>query len=445
MKNYTLKPRDIALNDDYDVIVVGGGPAGCAAAISAAREGAKTLLIEASGMLGGMATIGLVNAFTPVSDGERIIYGGISQKVFEKNRAAQAHVPADKTDWVSIDYETIKRIYDDMVTESGADILFNTMLCAVEMKDEETVDCIIANNKAGLTAYRAKVYVDCTGDADLAAWAGASFKKGDDKTGELQLSTLCFILSNVDSFAYDYGRGILHWGNKNSPIHEIKVDPRYAEIGEHVCCDYIGPNTMGFNASHIGAVDNTDPQATSKAIIKGRKRAELFRQAITEYYPRAFGNCHLTSTASAVGVRESRRIEGDFTFTVDEYYKRASYEDEICRNNYFIDIHGAKNEHELADNRYGVGESHGIPYRCLTPKGLKNVLVAGRSISCDRITQGSVRVMPTCLCTGEAAGMAAAFSAETDMPDVHTVDTQRLRRRLTEEGAYLPKLPSDTY
>jgi hypothetical protein len=445
MKSYTMKSKDIALNDDYDVIVVGGGPAGCAAAISSAREGAKTLLIEASGMLGGMATIGLVNAFTPVSDGVRVIYGGISKKVFELNRAAQPHVPADKTDWVSIDYETIKRIYDKLVTDSGAHVLFNTMLSSVEMKDDETVDCIICSNKAGLTAYRAKVYVDCTGDADLAAWAGASYKKGDDETGEVQFATLCFILSNIDSYAYDHGRGILHWGNKNSPIHEIIKDPKYAGMDEHVCCDYIGPNTMGFNAQHVGPVDNTDPQAVSKAIMLGRKKAEQFRQAITEYYPRAFGDCHLTATASAVGVRESRRIEGDFIFTVDEYYKRASYPDEICRNNYYIDIHGAKNEKEMAENRYKEGESHGIPYRCLTPKGLKNVLVAGRSISCDRITQGSVRVMPACLCTGEAAGMAAAFSAETECPDVHTVDTQRLRRRLTEEGAYLPKLPTDTF
>ncbi len=444
MKNYTLKAREINMCDDYDVIVVGGGPAGCGAAISAAREGAKTLLIEGSGVLGGMATIGLVNAFTPVSDGERIIYGGIAQKVFEKNRAAQAHVPNDKTDWVSIDYETIKRIYDDMVTESGADILFNTMLCAVEMKDSETVDCIIVNNKAGLTAYKAKTFVDCTGDADLAAWAGASYKKGEDGTGKLQLSTLCFILSNVDTYAYNYGRGILHWGNANSPIHDIMKDPKYAEIDEHSCCDYIGPSTMGFNAGHIGAVDNTDPFDVSKALIRGRKKAELFRQAITEYYPRAFGNCHLVTTAQAVGVRESRRIDCDYELVVEDYLKRASFPDEICRNNYYIDIHGNA-EFEQKFQRYGKGESHGVPYRSLTPKGLKNVLVAGRSICADRIMQGTIRVMPTCLCTGEAAGMAAAFASECEQVDVHTVDTQRLRRRLMEEGAYLPKQDTDTF
>ncbi|MNC06341.1 FAD dependent oxidoreductase [compost metagenome] len=148
-----------------------------------------------------------------------------------------------------------------------------------------------------------------------------------------------------------------------------------------------------------------------------------------------------------MGVRETRRITGDYVLSVDDYVNRRSFEDEICRNSYFIDIHGTEKEEKQAGGkpevikRYGPGESHGIPYRCLTPRSLKNVLVAGRSISCVREVQGSVRVMPVCLAMGEAAGIAAALAAQLPNHDVHTVDAQILRRRLKEEGAYLPDPP----
>ncbi len=267
MSSYRLQPREITLNTDYEVIVVGGGPSGCAAATAAAREGAKTLLIEQTGFLGGMATGALVNAWTPYSDGVRVLYGGLSERVFTEIKAKMPHVNNDATAWVPIDYETMKQVYDDMVTESGADILFHTMLCAVEMADQDTVDVIIVNNKAGLTAYRAKVYIDCTGDADLAVCAGAEYTKGDSE-GNLQPATMCFMLSNVDPYGYDHTYGILHAGNAKSPIHAIIASGKYPLIPDnHICNDYIGPATMGFNAGHLWDVDNTDPVSVSGAMI----------------------------------------------------------------------------------------------------------------------------------------------------------------------------------
>ena len=172
----SLKKSNIPVYDGWDVIVVGGGPAGCAAATAAAREGAKTLLIESTGALGGMGTSGLLNAWCPFTDGEKIIYKGIAEKVFLESKKGVPHVRYN--DWVPINGEYLKVVYDDLVSSAGVSILFFSTMAAVEMGKDGIVDAIIVANKAGLTAYKAKIFIDCTGDGDLAAWAGADFVKG---------------------------------------------------------------------------------------------------------------------------------------------------------------------------------------------------------------------------------------------------------------------------
>lgn len=444
MNTLTLSARSIPLDDSWDVIVAGGGPAGCAAAIAAAREGARTLLIEGTGSLGGAGTSALVPAWCPFSDHEKIIYRGLAEKVFNAAKKGVAHVKETDLDWVPIDAEQLKRVYDELVTEAGVTVLFHTVLSAVEKTDGGEVTALIVSNKAGLSALRAKVYVDTTGDADLAAWAGAEFEKGDD-AGEMQPGSLCFILTNVDEYAYRNGPQ-LYWSNPESPIHAILASGRYPEIPDtHICNNLIGPKTVGFNAGHLFHVDNTDPANVSAALIAGRKMAMAYRDALAEFFPSCFGNAFLVGTGSVVGIRETRRVIGDYVLSVRDYVERCSFEDEICRNSYFIDVHLTEEESKVRGfdigkrfAQYGKGESHGIPYRCLIPRGLKNVLVAGRSISCERMVQGSVRVMPVCLAMGEAAGIAAAHAAAAEQHDVHAVDTVCLRARLREVGAYLP-------
>jgi hypothetical protein len=445
-KIYEMKSRSIPLNDDFDVIVAGGGPAGCTAAIAASREGARTLLIEGTGALGGMGTSGLVPAWCPFSDKEKIIYGGLAQKIFEKSKAP-AHIGKDALDWQPIDPELLKRIYDDEVLGSGAKVLFSTMLCGVEKSGENIVDTIIVSNKSGLSAYRAKIFVDCTGDGDLAVWAGAEYETGDE-SGEVQPSSHCFILSNVDAYGFMYGQN-LHGGDRKSPIYAIIADKKYPHINSsHLCASVIGPGTVGFNAGHLWDIDAGDPFSVSEGLVKGRKTAAEYRNSLAEYCPAAFGNSFLAATGALMGIRESRRITGDYILTVYDYLDRRGFEDEICRNSYYIDVHLNKGDEKKQHDgeieidgggmHYKKGESHGIPYRCLTPAGLDNVLVAGRSISCDRQTQGSVRVMPVCLCMGEAAGLAAALAVSSGDFNVHAADVKKLRRRLREEGAYLP-------
>jgi hypothetical protein len=447
MKTYTMPQRTLPLDDGWDVIVVGGGPAGCTAAAAAAREGARTLLLEATGSLGGMGTSGLVPAWCPFSDQEKIIYRGLAEKVFTATKAGMPHIKPEALDWVAIDPELLKRVYDDLVTQAGAAVLFNTTLAAVEMTDGHTVDAILTAGKAGLTARRARVYVDATGDADLCAWAGAAFEQGDE-AHELMPATHCFILANVDEAAYRT-TPMLHAGNPQSRIYDILQSGKYPLIPDaHVCDSLIGPGTVGFNAGHLWKVDNTDPATVSQALMQGRKIAAAYRDALAEYVPAVYGRAFLVATGSLLGIRETRRVIGDYVLTLDDYVARRTFPDEVCRNSYFIDVHPTRSKRSDDPAKeskwskealhYGKGESHGVPYRCLTPRDLKNVLVAGRSISCARAVQGSVRVMPVCLSMGEAAGTAAAMAGRAAGADVHRVDPAALRARLREWGGYLP-------
>ncbi|GHT25196.1 pyridine nucleotide-disulfide oxidoreductase [Bacteroidia bacterium] len=434
-KSLTLSKKKISVDDQWDVIVVGGGPGGCTAAISAAREGAKTLLIEAMGQLGGMGTSGMVPAWCPFSDKEKIIYRGLAEKIFNESKKGVPHERANKLDWVAINPEHLMSVYDKFVTESGAKVLFFSRLASVEMSANDTIDALIVANKAGLTAFKAKVYIDATGDGDLAAWAGASFKRGDEN-GVVQNSTMCFSFADVDSYNYINGPN-LHTGNKNSPVFDAVKSGKYPLIDTHFCNNLVGPDVVQFNAGHLVNVDSTDPWALSQAMITGRQIAAQYLAAMQEVQPRTFGGSFLVRTGSLLGVRDSRRIEGDYIFTKEDWVQRRTFEDEIGRNNYYIDVHKVNGHNmEAHYGHYGKGESHGIPYRCLTPKDLKNVLTAGRCISTDEVSFGSLRVMPPCLVTGEAAGMAASHAIKQSKNDVHKVDVQFLRKRLKEEGQY---------
>ncbi|MGN0173660.1 MAG: FAD-dependent oxidoreductase, partial [Acutalibacteraceae bacterium] len=434
-----LNGKDLPVHDGYDVIVAGGGPSGIAAAAAAAREGAKTLLIEQSGQLGGMATSGLVPAWTPYTDGIRIIYGGISKRIFLETKAAMPHIPKDKLDWVAIDFEALKENYANLLNETGVDIIYHTIVCDVVMKNERTVESIVVANKSGISAYKAPVFVDCTGDADIYAFSGGEYDVGDD--GDVQPATMCFIMTNIDEDIL-YSMPYMHAGNKDSMIYNIVNDGKYNIPDTHFCHSKIAPKTFGFNAGHVWNIHSTDPEEVSKGITEGRALVHRLVAALKEYHP-AFKDAYLVQTAPTLGIRESRRIKGDYTFTVDDYLARRSFKDEICRNNYFIDIHGSQAEKDQGcmDHRfehYKDGESHGVPYRCLCPAHLDNVLVAGRTVSSDRITQGSLRIMPCCLCEGEAAGIAASMASRMKTPDIHNVNTDKLRDILKSHDAYLP-------
>lgn len=426
----SLKRQRVRLEDGWDVIVVGGGPSGCTAAAAAAREGAKTLLIESTGMLGGMGTSGLLNAWCPFTNGEKIIYKGLAERIFLESKKGVPHT--NTNDWTPINPEYLKVVYDDVVTQYGVKVLFFTSMAAVEMRRDGTVDCVIVANKAGLTALRAKMFVDCTGDGDLAVRAGAAFEMGDTN-GAVQSGSLCFSVANVDMKHY---KTVGNW-RKDGPIYKMMGNPDYPLIHDtHINDKIIAPNTIGLNAGHI-TVDSTDPDSLTAAMMLGRKMAFEMHRGMKEFEPEAFSSSYLSATASAMGIRESRRIKGDYTFTVQDWLDRREFEDNIGRNCYYIDVHKEGGE---SYPRYTKGESHGIPYRCLTPAGLSNVLVAGRCISTDQASLGSLRVMPPAMVTGEAAGLAAALACRQARPDAHAVDVPTLQRRLREEGQMIDRV-----
>jgi len=444
VSEYTLKNAVLPLCEDYEVIVCGGGPAGCAAAAAAAREGARTLLLESSGMLGGMATGGMVNAFTPMTDEVNILYGGIAKKVIAAARDFLKITLKKPWGWVPIDYENLKVVYDDLVTGAGAQVLFHSQVCGVEMKDDRNIDVVLVANKSGLTAYRARVFIDCTGDADLYAWAGQEYAKGNEN-GDLQGTSLCFAIAGIHDEAFRTMNDPWYDGTgyKNRALlNHIMREGKYRIENDHWVPQRVAPGIYHFNAGHVFGVDSTKPETVTRGIMEGRKLARTFHDAFSEYAPEAFGDSYLMATAPTLGIRESRIIQGDYTFTVEDYLARRSFPDEIYRGKYNIDVHeetkDATHNTEIEYEHYGPGESYGVPYRCLCPRGLDNVLVAGRTICSDRISNGSLRIMPSCLSAGEAAGIAAKLALDRDEVNIHTVDTDRLRQRLKEEGTYLP-------
>lgn len=424
--------KKLPVYEDYDVIVCGGGPAGCAAAIAAARLGAKTLLLESSGALGGMATGGLVTSFAPFTDGNSILYRGIAEEILYAMKENMPHVPKEKVDWLELDPEKLKIIYETKVTEAGAAILFYTTVYDVVMKDARTLDAVIVGNKGGLSAYRAKYYIDTTGDADVCVRAGAEYTKGD-VDGTLQNATLCFMLANVN--AREFLKNT--WMDGETQLAGvIRRDEAFPMIQDtHLCNDYIGGGVVGFNAMHI-PVDGTDPASLSEGMMRGRKMAFQMRDALAKHYSSAFSDAVVAQTAPLMGIRESRSIKGEYTLTLEDYLSKRVFEDEICRNSYFIDFHsscvGIDDEKWTP---YGKGDSHGIPFRCLIPKDLDNVLVAGRAISCERTVSASTRVMPPCLATGQAAGSAAALAIRSGGA-FRDLDVSVLRGVLAENGAY---------
>ena len=438
-----------------DVLVVGGGPAGCAAAIAAAREGADTLLVEQFGFLGGMGTAGLVPAFCPFSDREQIITRGVGLAVLEDMKAGMPHLDADALDWVPINPERLKVVYERRVTDAGGRILFLTHFIDSVMGDDGQITSVIINNKSGLRRIGATVLIDCTGDADVALAAGVPCEKGDPATGELQPCTLCFVLAGIDNQRLqpwlwaDGGQNLL----LKPAIAAAKAAGDLDILEEAANVAHQSTSTIGFNFSHVFDVDATNAEQLSHAHIEGRRLVSHLTNFVRKYLP-GCEQAVLVSSGVQIGVRETRRIVGDYALMLDDYFARRSFPDEIARNAYYIDIHLSKRAWEqhqgkpidwdAQTHQYQPGESHGIPFRCLVPRGAENLLVAGRCISTDRPVQGSTRTMPNCLATGEAAGCAAALAARQHRGRVRDLDVQVLRARLRARGAYLPAVPAET-
>lgn len=435
--------RMVPVRHQVDVFVAGGGPSGVAAALSAVRQGGRVFLAEAHTCFGGMGTSGLVPAFMQFTDGVNFLADGIGREIYDRLRAAKGSGPDDGEEnrylCVAIRAEVLKRVYDSLMADSGAEFAFQTQVIGIEKSSEGKVTHAICAAKSGIFAVEAKVFVDCTGDGDLAVLAGAGYEKGD-ADGSMMPGTLCSLWADIDWASV---RADGRWAQ--SVLQSVIDQGEFPVPDRHLPGMYrIGTHVGGGNIGHTFGVDGTDERSLTQAFVYGRRLALDYERFYKEHL-RGYEDMELVATAPLMGIRESRRIAGDYVLCLDDFKARACFDDEIGRYAYPVDIHAAKPdadhfaafEKEFEALRYGPGESYGIPYRSLVAQGLDNILVAGRCISSDRYIQGSVRVMPGCFITGQAAGVAAALAAGAD-GDVRAVRIEELQSKLSDMGAYLP-------
>lgn len=427
-----LYQKQIETRYEVDILVVGGGASGVAAAVSAARMGKKVLLCESNGCFGGVGTSGMVPAFAPFTDGVNVTCSGVGLEI-RKN--VSRHIPIE-TYWTSVDAEELKREYDRILTEAGVSFLFFTTLCDV-VADGNRIDCALFTSRTGVFAVKASIYIDCTGDGNLVALAGGEFELGDEE-GHVMPPTLCSFWGDIDFDAY---------GKVNVPaqLEQAISDGVFTYADRHL--SGLFPRESGYAGGNIGHIFDTDPldeQSLTKAMVWGRKSMLEYTKFYHEYVP-GCEKMRLLGTASILGVRESRRVKCDYMLNVMDFLARANFEDEIGRYNYPVDIHVMNTDtgeykrfqQEYETMRYKAGESYGIPYRSLIPVSFKNALVAGRCMGTDRQMEASIRVMPGCFITGQAAGTAAALAADTG--DVRSVSARSLHKALLDSGVYLRK------
>ena len=426
--------REINLKYDVDVFVAGGGPAGIAAAVTAARMGAKVFCAERAQCFGGMATLALVPAFMRFSDGENFLAGGIGREIFDALYGENGDFTLKE---IPIDTEKLKLVYDNIMVESGAQFTFETEVIDAETENGE-IKYLILRSGEELCAARAKVYIDATGNGTLSVKAGASFEIGDEN-GLMMPATLCTTWSGID-----WSRAVFEAGKDP----DARMLPKAFEDGVFSVKD---PKLSGMwpfendrgggNIGHSFGVDGTSAESVTEGILDARRRMGEYEYYYRNYLP-GYESARLDSTANVLGIRESRRIIGEEYLTADAYFNYAVFENEIGRYAYPIDMHksgiDAKEKFEgIFEKDYEKGRSYGIPFGCLIPKNTTNLLMAGRCISGDREIIGSLRVMPGCFITGMAAGAAAALSANENV-GIRSLDVKKLQKQLKDMGAYLP-------
>ena len=434
MKTVTIT-KSIAVVGDYDVVVCGGGPAGVFAAIAAAREGAKVALVERFGFLGGMATAGLVMPLSVFVYQNKRVIGGIPWEFLERLEAMGGGYIEKPLGNVAFDPELYKLCMQRMVTEAGIELYMNSYLSGCTMGENGAVESIIFENKNGSEAITAKLFIDCTGDADLAAMAGVPMQ---DQNGEpLQPLSTYFILSGVDTSSPIIYEAMHH--NKQGenchclPIREYLLahaeELNIPEFGGPWFSTTLHDGCVGVNMTRTAgnACDNRDYTAA-----ECRLREDVYRMAdILRNNFKEFENCYVSAIATQAGIRETRRIKGVHTMSADEYISGYQYTDSISRGAHPIDIHATKGSSQVT---HFLDQAAYVPYRALIAENFPNLLVAGRSISADRKAFASMRVQASCMGTGQAAGVAAAMCAKANC-GVKDVDIEALINRLREIGA----------
>ena len=404
-----------------DVAVIGGGVAGLAAAVSAARAGADTSLMESYGFLGGSATAGLVGRFQvgPDVNGSPVIEG-LYREICNRLEAYDAF----RDDL--FDPEMMRYVAFDLCEESGVRLLLRATVYEVETSDKH-VESVSITTKQGPRQIEAHTFIDATGDGTLSALAGAEYEFGRDSDGRAQPMTLIFQLGNIDRERLKSA----DWDQLSAKFREEIEGMAYRSRIFYF--EWV-EGTLGFVLSHVSGANPLDVEELTKAEIKSRRQAlevlQFFRRHVL-----GCERCVLAPTAAEIGIRESRRIAGDYVITREDVLGGTKFEDSIGCTTSWIDMHnpdgmGVLHELMIPDDWFE------IPLRSLIVKGFDNLLVAGRCMSATHEAQGAIREMPTCIEAGQGAGVAAALAAKNGIP-VRELDIKSLQKELTAQGVKL--------
>jgi len=428
--------KEVAVVGDYDVVVCGGGPSGFVAAISAARCGKKTALIERYGFLGGTATGGMV---VPISGfffkGNQAV-GGIAFEFVKRLESLGAALIEYPKGNVSVDLEYYKIVAEEMVRESGVDIYTNSYI-SHRLSDGGNVTHVIFENKNGSEALSGRCFIDATGDGDLCYMAGVPMLPG---TGSLQPLSLCFVLSGVDATT-ELLRDYVHHDGKNKKSSCPK------EIREYLLSRVRSGDIPQFGGPWFNVIpkgkgllvnvtraegDSTDRESYSKAESVLRRDMVCLVEALRERYPE-FRDAEIVGSAVNAGVRESRHIKGIETMTIDDVIEGRVPECAVAHCAHPMDIHAAK---DSSQSLTSLKTDCYVPYGAMVAEGFPNLIAAGRCISAEREPYASLRVQATVMSIGEAAGLAAALHCETGDP-VYALPIDILKQRIAERNFVL--------